>query len=75
MKIHFEGDAASLKKAGETLKANPNVLDDLAKDPQGFLKNLGLDVDSETAKAIQSHAQRGKSAAPTTAAAAVHIDV
>jgi hypothetical protein len=73
MKIHFDGDAASLKKAGEKLKANPNVLDDLAKDPQGFLRNLGLEVDNETAKAIQSHAQRSKTS--PASASAVHIDV
>lgn len=73
MKVHFEGDAESLKKAGEKLKANPNALDDLASDPHGFLRNLGLEVDDETAKTLQSRAQRHK--ASPTQAAAVHIDI
>jgi hypothetical protein len=73
MKIHFEGDAESLKKAGEKLKANPNALDDLANDPHGFLRNLGLEVDDETAKTIQSRAQRAR--ASSAQAAAVHVDI
>jgi hypothetical protein len=73
MKISFEGDAESLKKAGATLKANPNALDDLANDPQGFLRNLGLEVDDETAKTLQSRAQRAKTSA--VQASAVHVDI
>jgi hypothetical protein len=73
MKIHFEGDAESLKKAGEKLKANPNALDDLANDPHGFLRNLGLEVDDETAKTIQSRAQRARTS--SAQASAVHVDI
>jgi hypothetical protein len=73
MKIHFEGDAESLKKAGEKLKANPNAVDDLASDPHGFLRTLGLEVDDETAKALQSRAQRSRTSSAQSAA--IHVDI
>ncbi|MDQ3820136.1 MAG: hypothetical protein M3362_20995 [Acidobacteriota bacterium] len=73
MKIKFDGDPESLKRMGEQLKANPAALDELSADPEGFLHQLGLNVDGETVTAIQAHTTRmGMHPSP---ASIVHIDL
>lgn len=73
MKIKFEGNSESLRLMGEQLKANPDALDALSSDPRTFLNQLGLNVDGETATAIQAHTTRtGMQPSP---ASIVHIDL
>jgi hypothetical protein len=73
MKVHFEGDADRLRTMGEQVMANPGLLDDLADNPKSFLGQFGVDIDDETARAIQTQTQREKR--PSLPAGSVHVDL
>ncbi|MDQ3820137.1 MAG: hypothetical protein M3362_21000 [Acidobacteriota bacterium] len=77
MEVKFSGSTEKLKQMGKKLQANPNVMEELAKDPQKFLKQFGLEVDGETAKAIQARAKQGPKPKSGVArpSSIVHIDV
>ncbi len=77
MKISIDTDEATLKKCANDLAQNPNLLDDLAKNPQGVLGKMGITVDDETAKRISARVGARvalKSAPGAAAAAIVHVD-
>ena len=65
-----------LKKATLDHSSREAVADALSKDTIATLNNLGISVNSETAKAIQSRAQSLKTnkVVDATAAAFVHLD-
>lgn len=77
MEVKFSGSTAKLKQMGKKLQSSPNVLDELANDPQKFLKQFGLEVDSATAKAIQARAKQGPKpkSGVKRPSSIVHIDV
>lgn len=73
MKINIDTDVA--KSAAARLKNDHNHLENLEKDPQGFLKTLGIEVDNDTAQTIRDHVHRHRSGQSKAQASAVHIDV
>jgi hypothetical protein len=73
MRVHFGGDTDRLRTMGEQVMANPGMLDDLANNPKSFLRQFGLDIDDETARAIQMQTQREKQ--PSLPAGSVHVDL
>jgi hypothetical protein len=73
MRVHFEGDTDRMRTMGEQLMANPTMLDALVKNPKTFLDQFGLEIDNETARAIQLQTEREKR--PSLPASAVHIDL
>jgi hypothetical protein len=73
MRVHFGGDADRLRTMGKQVRANPGILDDLASNPKSFLGQFGLDIDDETARAIQMQTQRERR--PSLPAGSVHVDL
>jgi hypothetical protein len=73
MRVHFGGDTDRLRTMGEQVISNPGMLDDLANNPKSFLSQFGLDIDDETARAIQMQTQREKQ--PSLPAGSVHVDL
>jgi hypothetical protein len=73
MRIFVDTDEAKLKDAGERLKGRANLMQDLAQDPAKVLAELGIEVDEDTAKRIQSHASNRTDS--KLQAAILHVDV
>jgi len=73
MRVHFEGNTDRLRTMGEQVMANPGILDDLVNNPKSFMGQFGLDIDDETARAIQLQTQREKR--PSLPAGSVHVDL
>ena len=77
MKIEIDKkpDREALKKAVMALDSREAVADALSNNTVATLKSLGITVDSDTAKAIQSRAQTLKtSEIADNAAAVIHLD-
>lgn len=73
MKVQIEGDPKQLQSVAEKVKSNPKAMEDLVADPHKFLKQFGITVDPETAKAVVEQVKKRKIPAPQ--GSIVHIDL
>ena len=74
-KIKVSQDAGAAKAAAERLaKLSKAELEGRLDDVQGLLREVGIELDDDTARALQTHISEGR-AANLSQASVVHIDV
>ncbi|MGJ4910436.1 hypothetical protein ACQR10_05255 [Bradyrhizobium sp. HKCCYLRH2060] len=72
-KIQITADLAKVKAAAAQLKSQANAADELQKDPQGYLAQVGIEIDSNTADLIKDRLSGQKATAAP--ASVIHVDV